>query len=34
MKKYKKTLHIHHLQQKLDNKYGKGKFHAVFYFLL
>ncbi|MWP50349.1 MULTISPECIES: hypothetical protein, partial [unclassified Gilliamella] len=30
MRKYKKTLHIHDLQQKLDNKYGKGKFHAVF----
>ena len=29
MKKYKKTLHIHYFQQKLDNKYGKGKFHAV-----
>lgn len=30
MKKYKKTLHIHDFQQKLDNKYGKGKFHAAF----
>ena len=29
MKKYKKTLHIYDFQQKLDNKYGKGKFHAV-----
>lgn len=29
MKKYKKTLHIHDFQQKLDFKYGKGKFHAV-----
>ena len=29
MKKYKKTLHIHDFQQKLDDKYGKGKFHAV-----
>lgn len=29
LKKYKKTLHIHDFQQKLDFKYGKGKFHAV-----
>lgn len=30
MRKYKKLTHINRLQQKMDQKYGKGKFHAVF----